>query len=111
MTTVQQTIEETLRAALAPSHLLVLNESHMHHVPPGSESHFKAVIVSDAFQGKSRVARQQMVNALLSAQLAGPVHAFSMQTLTEEEWRARGGRVPDSPACLGGSRHGMANQG
>lgn len=111
MTTVRQSIEETLRGALAPSHLQVIDESHMHHVPPGAESHFKVVIVSEAFSGKSRVARQQAVNALLAAQLAGPVHALSMQTLTAEEWRARGGLVPDSPACLGGSRHGMANRG
>ena len=32
--------------SLAPEHLELVNESHMHSVPPGSESHFKAVVVS-----------------------------------------------------------------
>jgi BolA protein len=107
--TVQSAIEETLRSALAPSHLQVINESHMHHVPKGSESHFKVVVVSEAFAGKTRVARQQEINRLLADQLAGPVHALSMQTMTAAEWEARGGHVMQSPDCLGGSRHGMAN--
>ena len=41
---VQQTIEEKIQSALTPSRLDVINESHMHNVPPGSESHFKLVI-------------------------------------------------------------------
>lgn len=109
--TVQAAIEETLRSALAPTYLQVINESHMHHVPPGSESHFKVVVVSEAFRGQSRVARQQAVNRLLADQLAGPVHALTMRTMTAEEWRASDGAVSDSPDCLGGSRHGMANRG
>ena len=49
---VQQRIETKIRTALAPSHLEVINESHKHSVPPGSESHFKLVIVSPTFEGK-----------------------------------------------------------
>jgi len=104
--TVQGQIEAKLSAALSPRHLDVINESHMHHVPPGSESHFKVVVVADGFAGKSRVARHQAVNALLADEIAGPVHALSIQAHTPEEWQARGGAVLASPACLGGSRHG-----
>ncbi len=41
---VQQNIEAKIKSSLAPSHLEVINESHMHNVPPGSESHFRLVI-------------------------------------------------------------------
>ena len=102
---VQQTIEAKLRGALAPAHLEILNESFRHAVPPGSETHFKVVVVSDAFRGQPRVARHQSVNKILSAELAGPVHALSLQTHTAEEWTARNGQVLDSPECLGGGKH------
>ena len=103
--TVQQTIETKLRAALAPAHLEILNESGRHAVPPGSETHFKVVVVSEVFRGKPRVVRHQQVNGILAAELAGGVHALSLQTHTAEEWLARGGTVIDSPACLGGGKH------
>lgn len=104
--TVQSQIEAKLSGALSPVFLDVINESHMHHVPPGSESHFKVVVVSDGFDGKTRVARHQSVNALLADEIAGPVHALSIQAHTPGEWQARGGAVLDSPNCMGGSKGG-----
>ncbi len=74
----QERIETNIKTALMPSHLKVINESHKHNVPPGSESHFKLVIVSGTFEGKPLVRRHQMVNGILSAELAGPIHALSM---------------------------------
>ena len=53
--TIQETIEQKIATSLAPVHLEVINESHMHNVPPGSESHFKVVIVTDTFDGVTRV--------------------------------------------------------
>jgi len=102
--TMQQTIESKINDAIAPSHLEVMNESYMHNVPPGSESHFKLVIVSSQFDGVPRVRRHQQINGILSAELSGGIHALSMQTLTEAEWAARNGAVLASPACLGGSK-------
>ncbi|MFQ5958487.1 MAG: BolA family protein [Alphaproteobacteria bacterium] len=101
---VQETIEAKIRAALAPAHLEVIDESHMHSVPPGSESHFKLVIVSDAFAGKPLVRRHQLVNGLLADELKQGLHALAMETLTAAEWQARGGRTAASPPCLGGSK-------
>ena len=101
---VQQSIEKKLRDGLSPGHLQVMNESHMHSVPANSETHFKVVVVSDSFAGKSRVARHQSINRLLADELAGPVHALSIQVHTPEEWVARGGTVLDSPECLGGGK-------
>jgi len=101
---VQQSIEAKLRDGLSSVHLNVMNESHMHSVPANSETHFKVIVVSKLFAGKSRVARHQVINGLLSDELAGPVHALSIQAHTPEEWVARGGAVLESPECLGGSK-------
>jgi BolA protein len=101
---VQQSIEAKLIDGLSPGHLEVLNESHMHSVPANSETHFKVIVISETFAGKSRVARHQTVNGLLAEELAGPVHALSIQAHSPEEWIARGGAILDSPACLGGGK-------
>ncbi len=103
---VQSAITAKLESDLAPQHLEVHNESHMHSVPPGSESHFKLVIVSDHFDGASLIKRHQMVNRLLAEHLKGQIHALSMETLTGGEWAARGGQTLASPDCRGGSKHG-----
>ena len=103
--TVQADIEQKLAETLTPAHLEVINESQMHNVPPGSESHFKVVIVTDAFEGVSRVRRHQQVNGILAKELKEDIHALSMQTMTPDEWTARGGQVMASPECLGGSKH------
>ena len=102
--TVQKTIEAKINEALAPSHLMVVNESYMHSVPPGSESHFKLVIVTDIFADVPRVRRHQTVNGILKDELAGPLHALSMETLTPAEWELKGGVVRQSPDCLGGGK-------
>lgn len=101
---VQQSIEIKLVDGLTPAHLEILNESHMHSVPPNSETHFKVIVVSDAFAGKTRVARHQTVNGLLADELAGPVHALSIQAHTLDEWTERGGVILESPQCLGGGK-------
>jgi acid stress-induced BolA-like protein IbaG/YrbA len=52
----------------------------------GDGEHFEAILVSSAFAGKSRVARQQLVNAILKPYFdSGELHALSMKTLTPEE--------------------------
>jgi len=99
----QSAIEHRLRERLEPVHLEVVNESHRHNVPPGSESHFKVVVVADAFQGESLLARHRRVYRLLEAELAGGVHALALHTYTPEDWRARA-EAPGSPPCLGGGK-------
>jgi len=55
----------------------------------GDGEHFEAVIVSAEFTGKSRVQRQQAINALLRSYFdSGTLHALSMKTMTPEEWSA-----------------------
>ncbi len=101
---VQQSIERKLTESLTPDHLEVINESHMHSVPPGSESHFKVIVVSPRFDGLNRIKRHQTVNAVLADELAGPIHALSMETYTTGEWQTRGGRTLASPQCMGGAK-------
>lgn len=101
---VQETITRKLSEAFQPAHLDVANESHMHDVPPGSESHFKVVLVSDAFEGRRLVQRHQAVNGVLGDELSGTIHALSMETLTPAEWQDRGGALRASPPCHGGSK-------
>lgn len=101
---VQQQITEQLVQALAPLHLEVANESHMHSVPPNSETHFRVVVVSEAFSGLRQVARHQKIYGLLAEQLEGPVHALALHTYAPTEWEARAGTAPASPDCLGGSK-------
>ena len=100
---VEDDITEKLTNSLHPEHLEVINESHMHNVPPGSESHFKIVAVSDLFNGKMLIARHRMINQALAEELQGPVHALAIHTLTPEEW-AKTGAAPSSPPCMGGGK-------
>lgn len=102
---VQSVIIDTLNVAFVGAYIDVTNESHMHSVPAGSESHFKVVLVSDSFAGKRLVQRHQLIYGLLAEQLAGPVHALALHTYTSEEWAAKNGNAPTSPNCLGGSKH------
>jgi len=101
----QQTIISKLEKALSPEHLKVIDESHMHNVPDGSESHFKVVIVSDNFKDKLPVARHRMVNKALEEELKREIHALALHTLTMEEWFEKG-KAPESPPCEGGGKNG-----
>ncbi len=102
MTRIQSSIEAKLAERFQPDHLEVVNESGNHNVPPGSESHFKVVLVAGEFDGKRALARHRLVNQALAEELAGPVHALAIHTYTEAEWRQRFGAAPLSPPCLGG---------
>lgn len=93
----QQRIESTL-AALQPQHLQVLDESHMHS--RGLETHYKAVLVSEQFQGLNAVKRHQKVYGVLG-ELMSEFHALALHTYTPEEWAVTGA-APASPTCAGG---------
>ena len=54
----------------------------------GDGRHFSALIVSPTFEGKSRVARHQLVYAALGSRMREEVHALSMRTLTLAEYKA-----------------------
>lgn len=101
---IQQQIELKIQQAIQPDVLEVLNESHMHNVPPGSESHFKVTVVSDQFNGKMLIARHRLINGILAEELKGRIHALALHTLTPAEYFAKAGKVADSPLCMGGGK-------
>lgn len=103
---IEAAIRTKLQVAFEPVELRVLNESHMHSVPPNSETHFKVVVVGAAFEGKSLVMRHRAVNKALAAELSAGLHALSIEALTPTQWTEREGAVMDSPECRGGSKAG-----
>ncbi|MFP1925309.1 transcriptional regulator BolA [Lonsdalea quercina] len=98
---IRETIESKLHAGLAPEYLEVINESHRHRVPAGSESHFKVVLVSDLFEGKRLIQRHRAVYELLTEEMADAVHALALYVYTPQEWRDQHQTAPTSPACGG----------
>jgi len=102
--TLQSTIEHKLTRGLNLQHMEVSNESNQHNVPPGSESHFKLVLVSNDFADKMLITRHRMINDILAVELQGQIHALSMHTYIEQEWQEKTGLAPQSPPCLGGGK-------
>jgi BolA family transcriptional regulator, general stress-responsive regulator len=100
----QALIEKKLASEFETEYLQVENESHMHNVAPGSESHFKVTIVSDSFRDQMLIKRHRMVNKTLQQEMQ-QIHALALHTLTPEEWQARAGNVADSPHCRGGGKN------
>lgn len=96
----QQHVEQKLYTAFEPAHLEVINESYQHNVPPGSESHFKVVLVSEKFENKRMVGRHREIYAILADELAGDIHALALHTYTLSEWRELTDKALNSPACV-----------
>ncbi len=87
--TVAETIEQKLRAGLNISHLELIDESAKHAghagAREGGESHFRLLVVSPDFTGKGRVARQREIYHVLKDEMAGPVHALSLDARSPED--------------------------
>jgi BolA protein len=82
-------MREKLMIALNPTRLDLVNESHLHaghsSSPGTGESHFRLLIVSDNFIGKSRVARHRIVNDVVRDELRDGVHALAIKALAPGE--------------------------
>ncbi|XP_005991699.1 bolA-like protein 1 [Latimeria chalumnae] len=106
--TMEKPVEASIRAKLTqhldPTHLEVLNESYMHAVPKGSETHFKVLVVTEKFKGLPLIQRHRLVNEVLKEELAGTVHALSIQAKTPQQWEENPS-ISKSPPCMGGSKH------
>ena len=86
---VEAGIRQKLIEALQPTRLDIVNESHLHaghRSSPGTgESHFRVLVVSPLFTGRSRVERHRMINETLAAELKGKVHALAIKAYAPEE--------------------------
>lgn len=101
----QQLITQRLSDAFNPAHLEVINTSHGRIE---DESHFKVVVVSDAFDGQRLVRRHQAVNkAVMEDDGTLAFHSLEIGAAkTPAEWGINS-EVPDSPRCMGGDGSGM----
>ena len=79
-------VQQYIAAGLPCTHLAV----------EGDGQHFFATIVSDEFEGKSRVMRHQRVYQALGDRMREQIHALSMKTLTPAEWAGQ--------SCVGCTR-------
>ncbi len=83
-------IEQILRQAFAPQHLVVEDESALHagHAgAAGGGGHFRVLIVTEQFRNQDHVARQRQVYAALGDAMKRDIHALALRTLTPEEWK------------------------
>ena len=88
-----ETIENLLRSALQPAELLVKDQSHLHEGHAGAQEgkgHFDVTIVSEQFEGLSRIARHRLVYDSLGAFMESDIHALRITALTSAERQARG---------------------
>ncbi len=83
----KESITATLKAALSPQTLDVIDESDQHAGHggwrEGETTHVRVRITSAAFAGKSRVEAHRMVNALLSGEFAAGLHALAIDAKAE----------------------------
>ena len=100
-------IETKLKEVLSPIHLEVIDESYLHNVEPGRESHVRIVAISELFEGLNLVKRHQLIYAEIQEEIDGPIHALSIHTFTEQEWKDKNEKAEASPDCLGGSKNGI----
>ena len=94
---IENQITEIINDKLSPSVLNIVNESFMHNVPTGSESHFKLIVVSDAFKDLSNVKRHQLVYRSLD-KIMDEIHALSIYAFDVNEYNENP-VVIDSPNC------------
>jgi len=89
MSSVEAKMHDKLSQAFNLEAIEIINESDKHSGHAGhdgsGESHFRIKLVSTAFAGMNRVARQRAVYDILSEELAGPVHALSVTAKTPDE--------------------------
>ena len=87
--TAEARMRQALMVALVPTRLDIVNESELHaghrSSPDTGESHFRVLVVSPKFAGKSRVDRHRMVNEVLGPELQRGVHALALSTYAPGE--------------------------
>ena len=94
---IESQIINTLSSSMNLSSLKIINESFMHNVPKGSESHFKIVVVTNDFNNLSIIKRHQLIYKTLD-NLMNKIHALSIHAFNEEEFKLNP-VILDSPEC------------
>ncbi len=94
-----QRLDHALSTALKPDLLRIENESNRHQVPPGSETHFKLIIVSSEFNQLTRIARHRLVNSIIAKEFESGLHALTLSLHTPTEWSKQSDQILESPLC------------
>lgn len=93
MTEITQRLRTKLERALQPQELEIVDQSDLHRghggYHPQGESHFKVIVVAQAFNRSSTLQRHRQIYSLLAEELAGRVHALSITALTPQEQKTR----------------------
>ena len=83
-------IRKKLTQALSPTHLEIVDESHLHAAHAGARSgggHYAVTIVSGAFSGLGLPQRHRLVYRALAAEMNREIHALALNTFAPAEWR------------------------
>ncbi|EGC38666.1 hypothetical protein DICPUDRAFT_28210 [Dictyostelium purpureum] len=100
---IENEIKQLLEEELKPIVLEIINESYMHNVPKGSESHFKVKIVSEKFEGLTMIEQHRLVNTILTNYIGNSkIHALSITSRTPTQWKKQQEKTEPSPSCRGG---------
>jgi BolA protein len=94
---IESQIVNTLLGSMNLLSLKIINESFMHNVPDGSESHFKIVVVTNDFNNLSIIQRHKLIYKSLD-RLMNKIHALSIHAFNEEEFISNP-VILDSPEC------------
>lgn len=81
-------IESAIREHLAPTALLVKDQSHLHAGHAGAQDgrgHFEVIIISDRFEGQNRIKRHRLVFEAVGDLMQTDIHALSIQAFTPDE--------------------------
>jgi len=81
-------IKARLERELSPSHIDIIDESHLHAGHAGAASgggHFNVTVVSERFAGQSPIERHRMVYSALGDLMQTEIHALSIQASAPNE--------------------------
>lgn len=99
-----QKIKQQLEKEFSPLFCDVQNESHKHNVSRDAETHFKIILVSEAFASQSRLVRHRLVQSGINETAYPGLHALTLKLYDPHEWVSAQNSNLESPPCLGGGR-------
>ena len=82
-------IKNSIKSVITIVKIEIIDQSanHANHSGNTGGGHYKALIISNDFKDKNLVERHQMIYKALGKLMTNEIHAFSMKTMTEEEFK------------------------
>lgn len=96
-------IKKKLSMKLSPIFLHVEDVSHFHRRSKKLNTHFNIIIVCKEFKNKSQIIRHQLIYQILSKEIRRDIHALSLYTYFDEEWKIDNKRISSTPICYNAS--------